>query len=1293
MYPTRVKSRIFSVYLLCLLCGVIWTCANQAHGQANIECGFASAVEAMEEGVTPPYPTLSGPELTIYTGYFMIHYTLQGSDATTVAWAESVAVFAGQALTRFQELNWNPPPRDNDGTSYQIYILDEYNRSNQSAWGETVPENIPVAPNQPNTTLSWVQIQKDSIWRPYPKYEQLKAVVAHELHHAVQMSYRIPSKSTDGGELWFHENTSTYMERAVYPSNTTFLYRFTYGSDPISLPHFPILSIYSRYQYGGCLWPRFLDERYGLETVRHVWEILAGLASFDPLGAIDSTLRQSYSTDIVSALREYAVWRYFTGTRADTNHFSIADLLPTAPIRRLHTSYPASGDQYPDIDYPGGTNYIAFSPGSGSFDVSFDGQDGHTWAASLVGVVSAGQPAVTEVSLNANGFGSASMQWSGKSQIVLAPIVYEKPEQGSAVFSYCTGIITSPTAITFQNRRHELPTSGALMTLNAQDTIAAWGNRTLQVGSAHSLTEWTERFSADSLYKHHHWNTSVALNKLNRQYTVEQSLDQSANFNSVSPATIKATLVDGGASGGTIGFRDPWYVEHDGNQPDTLKSFSTPFSPTGAFGQATGGVFLYEGFPSWNAPYYSLSAPNSNTIAGFSSTFLNWRGDPDSVLFQDSMATATGIVFKRSGATARALYKAHLGSGTAQGFATSGQRRLVRDENGGLHVVYASGGCVWYTRSTNGGSTWTAEIRVNPEGTQAKCPALTGTNDGGTNVLIAYETDCEFLSPGITLARYSGIQRLWSESVAEVASYSLDANPALYCYSTMAELIYKTSSEGGLEGMYYTLQNGEIQSSTSFSVPGTDAGSTNPALARPAVTGVNSHLVFQQGDTAVYYLDFGSIPPQGTPVNISSGSACSTNRWPSIAVNYAGGVSMPMASWTGHNGYTTVAVIRRKLSGGWSTFYKTGGYLGGGTEVGGTTNSTLQAIIGWWNTYSNQTQFIRLINGNYSSIYNLPSNGDFHITDAPDFSSMKAALFYSAGSLPYPLRPLAYNFLSLGKAGETERHSGREAIVSLSGVELGYSLGDVTLDGSLIEFIPQSEALPVSPATLLGEALATRPFHLTRQSSLLCPVRFTVVRPERAVSLGDAINAVGFATELVSVADGKAVAHFAECSPQHRPAPDSTGTVYELDCSGVKEGEYYLRVAVHAPGGVTYSLADLQYERVQGMKKAAAEPVDLSHAAAYPTEYALDEPYPNPFNPLTTLKYALPAAGEVSLVVLDVLGREVALLANGSREAGYYSATWNATEEASGVYFAHLTVKNELGSVIFTKVNKLLLVK
>jgi hypothetical protein len=88
-----------------------------------------------------------------------------------------------------------------------------------------------------------------------------------------------------------------------------------------------------------------------------------------------------------------------------------------------------------------------------------------------------------------------------------------------------------------------------------------------------------------------------------------------------------------------------------------------------------------------------------------------------------------------------------------------------------------------------------------------------------------------------------------------------------------------------------------------------------------------------------------------------------------------------------------------------------------------------------------------------------------------------------------------------------------------------------------------------------------------------------------------------------------------------------------------------------------------------------------------PTQYSLSQNYPNPFNPTTTINFALPKAGDVSLVVYDILGRKVAELINGNLAAGYHTINFNASNYASGVYFYRLQAGN------FVSVKKLMLLK
>ncbi|MFZ4620023.1 MAG: T9SS type A sorting domain-containing protein [Bacteroidota bacterium] len=85
--------------------------------------------------------------------------------------------------------------------------------------------------------------------------------------------------------------------------------------------------------------------------------------------------------------------------------------------------------------------------------------------------------------------------------------------------------------------------------------------------------------------------------------------------------------------------------------------------------------------------------------------------------------------------------------------------------------------------------------------------------------------------------------------------------------------------------------------------------------------------------------------------------------------------------------------------------------------------------------------------------------------------------------------------------------------------------------------------------------------------------------------------------------------------------------------------------------------------------------------------YALTQNYPNPFNPTTTITFQLAKAGSVKLAVYDLLGREVAVVFNGTTSAGIHSASFNASSLGSGIYFY------KLETVDYTKTMKMTLVK
>ena len=101
----------------------------------------------------------------------------------------------------------------------------------------------------------------------------------------------------------------------------------------------------------------------------------------------------------------------------------------------------------------------------------------------------------------------------------------------------------------------------------------------------------------------------------------------------------------------------------------------------------------------------------------------------------------------------------------------------------------------------------------------------------------------------------------------------------------------------------------------------------------------------------------------------------------------------------------------------------------------------------------------------------------------------------------------------------------------------------------------------------------------------------------------------------------------------------------------------------------------------------ATGPAIVDNNNNVPLQYSLKQNYPNPFNPVTTIAYSLASAGNVKLVVYDILGREVKTLVNEVQQQGAYKVSFNASDLASGVYFYRINT----GS--FSDIKKMILVK
>lgn len=90
-------------------------------------------------------------------------------------------------------------------------------------------------------------------------------------------------------------------------------------------------------------------------------------------------------------------------------------------------------------------------------------------------------------------------------------------------------------------------------------------------------------------------------------------------------------------------------------------------------------------------------------------------------------------------------------------------------------------------------------------------------------------------------------------------------------------------------------------------------------------------------------------------------------------------------------------------------------------------------------------------------------------------------------------------------------------------------------------------------------------------------------------------------------------------------------------------------------------------------ERPPAPPADVLAADIHtPHDFMLHQNYPNPFNPTTQIRYDLASGGRVTLIVYDLLGKDVATLVDGTQDAGAKEVEWNASGQPSGVYYSVL---------------------
>ncbi len=737
---------------------------------------------------------------------------------------------------------------------------------------------------------------------------------------------------------------------------------------------------------------------------------------------------------------------------------------------------------------------------------------------------------------------------------------------------------------------------------------------------------------------------------------------------------------------------------------------TSPFYPNETteyeYDQKYNGVFLLQGYPNWAPPYYKVGVPLEQpiTVHGQSRLFYPYYWTGDGVNYEDAYNNETGVVFTSSDAVAKAVLKGNLMSSDLNGISSNSQRKLVYtnyliDE---YHLVYESMGKVWYAIIENDGDSYEILLKEN-----AKNPSVDYLSDIKTIVFEYWDGSLK-----LGFLQFDFFSNKIYETSFTISNNYNDLGtlkPVVSCTPNQQFVIYKPSSSSNLKWRSRTNISNLWTWSEERDVPNTDQNTLNWAVASNKLADYN--IAFQQGTSTIYYMH---ADPDGennlrfcSLTNLSEGTGYTQNLNPSVS--YFGGIDpiamRVMVSWTGfrqmildkkfakENEYSMVryAAVAKvgygEYWGGWSDFSH---------GVNFTNNNSIPTSVGSILAFSQSngqyTKYVkRDASGNYSLIQSLSANGiQPLVSNGTNFSNIKAMVFNNGTTIPYLIHQCTNDFSGglLEKTGiitENGISYGRTGSLVKNGIEFIFNVGDISVDGSIINFIERIDTLPVNNINELNSAVGTNYFNLNSQSELVFSNYYYTINGNYADSLLDDQFNITFKCELVNALTDEVIGVFDQVTYNKLNTSLYSNPSYLVNCSGIEAGLYYLRLTTSATDTVKMFVGDIQRDDYTLEKSNLIRVGFMGNLV--PSAYNLEQNYPNPFNPSTIIKYQIPEDGLVTLKVYDILGREVTTLVNEQKVSGRYEVNFNASHLASGVYIYKLQAGD------YNNSKKMLLVK
>jgi hypothetical protein len=843
--------------------------------------------------------------------------------------------------------------------------------------------------------------------------------------------------------------------------------------------------------------------------------------------------------------------------------------------------------------------------------------------------------------------------------------------------------------------------------------------------------------STGAKIKHLTWNGSLADYKLrSNNLASANDFNEFGKYSQLQPATMQASLEGVLQTTSGVQFKDPWKVV-SGSQPGNWDSYTVPFTPgTGnytSYGGVHQNVEYFPDHPTYAC--YRLKA-NPQTIGGYQAYVINWSASNAQIY--NSTSSETPVKFNSSGATVTANYKASFASNNTAAITNAGQKKFVRarynnQNNNALYMVYESMGNIWMERSTDNGSTWysmTNNQPISPSGSIT--PSIASVTGSGSEDYIAV-TYAIPSSGGSSVSMYlrvfvvksggSIVSDLGTTLVNEYVAIG-GYYPPLYVCNPVVSINNGNRILVAWEGhndanpnkntfLYWfgIIEKDIIGDATGYSklslgrISGTSNTSSLPAM--DATYGDYFHLAWRDASNATIYYkrmyeSSGTIV-QETTYPVSNGCGYIRNTKPSIiSLGYSARIS-----WVGFQPMEEEYLAKGQIDeGDYQTVFTATDYLYNfwsfgsdviSTSIGANKTSSYspisEYIISWASNNGSTNQYTRnsTLGG---SIITLSAGGtpiagnDLHVVPGTAFSNMFGVVLNTQQS-PYRFK-LSASIGTLGKQNDQQRiNNGRQGIAWKENAQFYFMLGDISVDGTSIKFVEKPDTIVVDSKESLNTYLMTEPFSVSDASKFYYSVRYHIVDSASVSSLLDEKGEIRFTVQLIDDNSNTIIGEFDKVVFNKANQFPYRNIGYQIDPKGIGNKTVRMRLVADANVDMNYSLVQRHSsDAAVNLGKGNNQRMQIGYKGTLTVDnYALDQNFPNPFNPTTKISYALPQDGLVILKIYDALGREVSTLVNEFKQTGRYNASFDASKLSSGVYIYKLT------SGKYSATKKMMLVK